>query len=239
MDNYEIEEGRILVRSKKGEVRPVQTPEGFSDFAFRTTIAGIYTYFTANGRVPTVDDLYHEYPQFPRGTYAAIFLTSELKEALSYRGIAWDDEAGLSLEQHSALMVLSNPGDKRSLAAKLKTLGVPMARYQAWLRNPLFKQHLNKQTKDAYSDFLPTMRTALVGNAMDGDQRAIELVFAITGEYNPNAQGVQDARAVVMTVIESVIKHTINHPELRQSILADVQASVVAFDVMNQKTLEA
>jgi hypothetical protein len=237
-DDFELSNGEIRVRGTKGGIYPIKVPDGLSDLAFRTTIAGIYTFFIDKGMLPTVDDLYQRYPQYPKKTYAIAFTTPELREALAYRGISWTEDTGLSLEQQSVLMILSNPADRRTLANKLRVLGVPMPRYQAWLKQALFAQHLNKQTKLAYEEFLPNMRTALIGNAVDGDQKAIEMVFAMTGEWNPNALAVQDSKAVVMAVIEAVIKR-VEDKAIRESIMEDVQSALLAYNISNVRSLEA
>lgn len=236
-DNFELYEGGIKVRSPEGGVTPVSTPEGFTDLEFRTTVAGAYTSFRQTGKVPTVDQLFRAYPQMQRKTYAGIYGTRAFKEAMTYRGIELEEGTGLSLEQQHALLILADPTDRRTLAGKLKQLSIPGPRYQAWLKNPLFMEHLNKVTKEAYADYLPAIRTSMIGNALDGDDKAQERILAITGEWNPNAQSVQDAKVVVMSVIEAVIKH-VTDTKTRQAILADVQASVVTFDVLNQKSLE-
>lgn len=236
-DDFELSNGTIRVRDRDGGIYPIKVPDGLSDLAFRTTVAGIYTFFIDKGMLPTVDDLYQRYPQYPKKTYAIAYTTPELREALSYRGIPWAEDTGLSLEQQSVLMVMSNPADKRTLANKLRVLGVPMPRYQAWLKQPLFAQHLNKQTKLAYEEFLPNMRTALIGNAVDGDQKAIEMVFAMTGEWNPNAMAVQDSKAVVYAVIEAVVKR-VSDTATRKAIMDDIQAAMLAYNVSNVKSLE-
>lgn len=238
MSDIERIPGGIRVRSESdGGITVVHTPQGFSDLAFRTAVAGIYTYFMNNGRLPTVDEMFKAWPDLPKKTYAGLFLTEELREALAYRGVAWDSEVGLSLEQQSVLQLLSDPTDRRMLGAKLKQLRVPMPRYQAWLKQPLFAEYLNKQTKAAFVDFLPSIRTVLIGNALAGDDKAIERIFAMTGEWDPSAKTVEDARAVVMSVIESVVMH-VKDPEVRKAILSDTQAAVTSFSVLNTHAIE-
>lgn len=232
-------EGQIEVRKPGGGVGVVSTPAGFSPASFRTTVAGIYTHFVREGRLPTAEELHKQWPAYPKTTYAKLMLTEELVEALAYRGVQWNDKLGLTLEQQTALMMLSNPLDRRSLATRLKELGIPMPRYQAWLKQPIFASHLNRVTKDAYADHLPMMRQALISNALNNDQKAIEMIFAMTGEWNPAQQSVQDSKAVVLSVIEAVIRH-VTDPDTRRAILADVQAAVVSFDVTNpQRSLES
>ena len=44
----------------------------------------------------------------------------------------------------------------------------------------------------------------LVANAESGDQRAIEKILEITGRYNPQQQEIQNARTVVLTMMEVI-----------------------------------
>lgn len=232
-------DGQIEVRKPTGGVGVVPTPEGFSPTSFRDTVAGIYTHYVREGKLPTVDELHKQWPKYPKTTYAKIMLTEELVTALAYRGVQWNDKLGLTLEQQTALMMLSNPLDRRALSTRLKELGIPMPRYQAWLKQPIFASHLNRITKDAYTDHLPMMRQALISNALNNDQKAIEMIFAMTGEWNPAQQSIQDSKAVVLSVIEAVVRH-VTDPDTRRAILADVQAAVVSFDVVNpQRSLES
>jgi hypothetical protein len=239
-DNFELFEEGIKVRAPDGSVVPVKSPEGYTPLSFRTAVAGAYTYFMQKGKVPTVEQLFISYPSYSKKIYAGIYVTEEFKEALLYRGVLGNDadSPGLSIEQQYALTILSDPTDRRTLAGKLRQMHIPAPRYQAWLKQPLFKEHLNKLTKEAYADYLPSIRTSMISKALEGDDKAQERILAITGEWDPNARSILDARTVVMTVIESVIKH-VTDPEMRKSILADVQGAVVMFDVTNQKSLES
>jgi hypothetical protein len=235
-DDIEVYDGGIEVRRPSGGFTRVETPEGFTTLAFRNTVAGIQTWFLAHGSLPTVDDLYGLWPKIPKATYAGLMATPELKEALRYRGVPWSDDSGLSIEQQMVLLKLTDPSDRRSLRVRLREMGVPFPTYQSWLKQPLFATLLNKRTKEAFADHLPDIRMALLSKATDGDIQAIDRVLAITGEWDPSAREVQNAREVVLKVVESVVKN-IQDVDLRQLILADIQASVVGFDVVN--SLEA
>lgn len=227
----------ITVRTERDGIQTIPTPVGFSSVCFRHTVAAVYTYFTNHGTLPSVAELHKAWPDYSVKTYASLFLTPELKQALEYRGVAWNSSLGLTLEQQNVLMLLADPTDRRNLGTKLKLMGVPMPRYLAWLKNPLFAEHLNKVTKAAYEDFLPAIRQVLVGNALNGDDKAIERIFQMTGEWNPAAQSVQDSKQVVMSVIEAVIRH-VTDLDTRKAILADVQAAVVSYDIVQPRSLE-
>jgi hypothetical protein len=220
-DDIVLMPGGISVRPPDGRFKQVKTPTGFTDIAFRNAVAATDTAYRTLGQLPTVNEVHEFWPRIPVKTYAALFLTDEFKEALRYRGVEWDAEAGLSLEQTMALLKLTDWTDRRTTSAKLKELGIPMARYQAWMQNPLFKTSYTRRTEASLGDAVPMALNKLMGNAELGDQRAIEKILEITGRWNPAATQVEDARQVVMAVVEAVIRR-VGDAQTRQDILADV-----------------
>lgn len=221
MESFIEQPGKILVRDPKEGFKPVATPDGFTDTQFRNAVAATYTHYRQTGKLPTVTDLVKINGSITAKTYSSLLLTDEFKAALSYRGIEWDEEAGLSLEQQSVLLMLQDFTDRRSLGVKLKELGVPMARYQAWLRHPLFRKAVNDNAEMALQEAVAPAITALAGKAAAGEDRAIEKVLEISGRWNPNTQSVEDARTVVMALVEAIIKH-VKDPEVKRAIMSEV-----------------
>ena len=214
-------EESIIVRDPDGRFKPVQPPEGFTPLAFRNAVAAYDTAYRTLGKQPTVDEVHIIWPKIPKITYSMLFLTEEFRRALLYRGIEFNHETGLTIEQSMALLKLTDPTDRRMTNTKLKDLGIPMARYQAWMKQPLFIGSYKTQSEAGLKEAVPMVLTKLVGNAETGDQRAIEKVLEITGRWNPAAQQVDDARTVVLAIVESVIKH-VQDAEIRKEIMADV-----------------
>ncbi len=214
-------QGGIEVASPDGKFRQVATPAGFTDGAFRNAVMAFDTAYRVNGVVPTVDDIHLLWPALPKKTISGLLLTAEFREAVEHRGVVWDPESGLTMEQQTSLLKLSNPFDKRSLAVKLKELGVPMPKFQGWLKQPLFFEIYNKYSQNAYREALPALRNRLISNAESGDHKAIELVFAITNEWNPAQQSLEDARVIIMKIVEAITTH-VKDPEVRKAILTDI-----------------
>lgn len=219
--SVEMFQGGIEVASPDGKFKQVVTPDGFTDTAFRNTVMAFDTAYRVNGVVPTVDDIHVLWPKLPKKTISALLLTAEFKQAIEYRGVVWDPEQGLTMEQQTTLLKLSNPFDKRALATKLKELGVPLPKFQGWLKQPLFFEIYNKYSQNAYKEALPALRNRLISNAEAGDHKAIELVFAITNEWNPAQQSLEDARVVIMKIVEAITTH-VRDPDIRKAILTDI-----------------
>lgn len=232
-DNFELVSSGIRVRSTKGNrISRVNTPVGFTDLAFRNVVAAFDTAYRTLGKLPDVDEVAKLYPSAPKKTISSIMMTDEFKDALSYRGIEWNSDSGLSMEQQMVLLKLSDFTDRRTLFTRLKEMGVPFARYQAWQRQPLFSQAELKLAENNMASSKAMLVNGLLGNAEGGDQRAIELAMKITGYWNPDQQQLEDAKTVVLRVIEAVLKN-VTDPKMREAVLLDIRAAGLSYDLVH------
>ena len=225
-------EGGIAVRDPKKGFQPVNTPVGYTDTEFRTAVAGTYTFYRQNGKLPSATELNKLHPAITAKVYGGLMLSDEFKQALAYRGIEWNDESGLSLEQQSVILMLQDFTDRRSVGVKLRELGVPMARYQAWLKHPLFRKAINDNAEMALQEAVAPALTALAGKAAAGEDRAIEKVLEISGRWNPNAQSVEDARQVVMSLVEAIIKY-VKDEDVKKAIMSEVSLKADTIKMLN------
>ena len=172
-DDFLAIPGGIVVRDPKKGFQPVTTPVAFTDTQFRTAVASAYTFYRTTGKLPTTTDLVNTNKSLTAKQYSELMLTSEFKQALSYRGVEWDEEAGLTLEQQSVLIKLQDFTDRRSIGVKLKELGVPMPRYQAWPKQPLFRKAMNESAEAVLQEAVAPALLALSGKAAAGEDRDI------------------------------------------------------------------
>lgn len=236
--DFEIDApGTLRVRSTSEGFHQIKTPAGFSDLAFRNSVATCYTLFVSTGKLPSIPEMHRYWPKISEKVWAELVLTDEFKQALSYRGVDWEASRGLSIQQNMVLLKLSDPTDRRATGTKLKALGIPYPTYQAWMRQELFATSLRQMSENTLKDAIPAALTKLAGNMEAGDQRAIEKVLEISGRYNPAQQQLEDAKAVVLRVIESVIRH-VQDPDIRRAILSDIESESIGFAVTNRRALE-
>ena len=174
--------------------------------------------------MPSVEEVYKSWTKISKKTYSRAFATSEFRQALELRGIFMEPNSGLTEEQAIAILHLSNP-DGKSLQTKLKQLGISMPKYQAWMRSALFSSTLRQRSEQNLGDSIPTALNALVANADRGDQRAIEKLLEISGRYNPAQIEAENARQVVLVMVEAVLKHVSNKEE-KAAILAEVEGAM-------------
>lgn len=222
----------ISVRPRDKRYLQPKTPDGFTDLAFRNAIVAFDNAYKLHGSLPTVDEVHRFFPKLTKTTYSQLFLTDEFKLALLYRGIDWEPENGLSMEQSMVLTKMSDWSDRRSIKVKLNEMGVPFTRWQAWLKNPLFKALYGRLSDDNLVAAIPMAQNALISKAESEDVQAIKFLFEVTGRYNPAAQAVEDARTVVMAVLEAVIKHT--DPKTREAILSEVKSITTTMSLVPQ-----
>src|SRR5699024_8731697 len=135
---------------------------------------------------------------------------------------------GLTLEQQTAMIALSDPTDRRSTRARLKDLGISQAKYSAWLKDPLFMEVYAQHAEDNFAAAVPMALNRMISNADNGDSRSIEKVLEITGRYNPAQQQMQDARVVVLSVIDAVNRHVLDSG-VREAILTDIHSATLGF----------
>lgn len=222
VDNFQLGDGTVSVRDAAGVYHPVETPSGFTDYAFRNIVAAVDTHYRQFGKLPSATEAQKLWPKTTAKIIASLMMTEEFRLALAYRGVEWEVDSGLSLQQSMALLKLTDWTDTRSTSVKLKELGIPMARYQAWMKQPLFAEAYRARTESALGDAVPLALNKLMGNVERGDQRAIEKVLEITGRWNPAQQSVADLQLYVIRIMEAIVRH-VPDPAVRGAILDDIR----------------
>lgn len=204
------------------DLQALDVPEGVSRAAFRGVLIAYSEEFHHRGMIPTLEQVYRTWSKVPQKTMAAIIASPEFEVGCQLLGVPTDPNGGLSQEQLIALSVLADPTDRRTVQGKMRALGVPMGRYVNWRKQPLFRERYEAMTSGAYYDYLPEIRQALIEKAVSGNLDAIKLVYAKTGEYDPAAQSVEDARLIVLKVAELVMKN-VRAPEEREAIMVGLR----------------
>jgi len=229
--NFDLRaDGTLSVVNPDGRVIRQQIPKGINPVHFRHVLAAVDVYWNQNGRMPTPHEARNIWPNLSLKTFQTIFAAPEFSEALEKRGVTMDPGGGLTQLQMSALTILSNPADVRSTLAKLKDLGVTPGQYRSWMRNPLFASHLRERSEQNLGDAIPVALNRLVGNVESGDPRSIEFFLKMVGRYDPNAQEVENARVVVLTLVEA-IQAEVADPGVRERILAKAETKMRAIQI--------
>lgn len=210
-----------VVGRADGAVRPIAVPEGVTKGTFFRVVAAYDVAFRAAGVLPEVGDVRKLLPQMKKSTISAVLATQEFAEAMELRGVGFTATKGLSPQQAAVLNVLENFSDTRSLTAKLKDAGVSRTQFNGWLRDPLFHELYEKRIESHLRGaHLPALST-LMQAAENGDTAAAMRVLEINGRYNTQNAELQNARAVVQSMVEAIQRH-VKDPEVLQAIISDV-----------------
>lgn len=222
---FDLDDDSVLVVHDDGRVRRSPVPSGVEPHTFRNALAAVDVLYRREGVFPTIDEVYKSWPKITKKTYSKIFATSEFKQALELRGIDMQPSLGLSEEQSMAILLLSDPTDRRTTSTKLRQLGISMPKYQAWMRQPLFSQTLRQRAEQNIGDAIPVALNRLIGNAEAGDQRAIEKLLEVSGRHNPAQTEIANAREVVLRLVEIILSRVHDQPT-RNAILQDLTATM-------------
>jgi hypothetical protein len=231
---FEVQGRNLVIRNTDGRVQVQNVPKGFSPETFRHVLAAVEVAYHSMGYYPTPKQAQPFFPDVPLATYGRAMATAEFQMAMGKRGIQIDREDGLTEQQAFALTVLSDFTDRRNTSRRLADVGVPMAQFRAWMRQPLFSRLYHERAEQNVADVVPVALNNLVSNIDNGDQRAIEFGLKMTGRYDPQSIEVANARAVVTTIVELVMQYA--DEDAQRKILAGVEAKMTSLSIMSAVT---
>lgn len=218
---FDLDEGTVLVVHDDGRVRRAPLPSGIDPDTFRNALAAVDTLYRREGVFPSPEETAKYWDRISLKTYRKIWALEEFKTALDLRGISMDANAGLTPEQANAILLLSDPTDRRTVKTRLTQLGISQPKYQAWMRNPLFAETLRKRSEDNLKDGVSVAINRLIGNADAGDQRAIEKLLEVSGRYNPQNAELTNARQLILKLIEIIVRR-VDDPATKKAIMEDL-----------------
>lgn len=139
------------------------------------------------------------------------FRHAMLNRGISLRGLDGEPGGGiLSEEQLVAANTMLDLTDNRSRKKKLMDLGISTAKWEGWLRDPVFQSYIRTRSENLLGDNLHESHLALVDRVKSGDINAIKYFNEITGRYVPNATDKADVNAVLMMVLEVIQRHVVD-----------------------------
>lgn len=199
----------------------VTLPGGISVADFRQVISGAYLAYTGDRRAkgawnntPTPEDV-KKFTNLPLDKVQKIMGSPAYGRACEARGINFGHV--LTQQQELALQVLLDPTIKGGLEKRLKKIGISMAVYRAWLKNPIFRKYMDEVAGNILKDLENDMAVALAGRAADGDLNAIKYAWEVTGKYNPQDRQIMDGQRLMLQMVEIIKKH-VKDPEILNSI---------------------
>lgn len=183
------------------------------------------------GTLLTAEKAYEEYG-IPVKDFEAAYNKPVFRDSLTERGVVFEritpygDTAqwiGKSLTpiQLLAANSLLDLTDTRTNKKKLQDLGISTAKYNAWLKDPVFKDYLSARAKQLINDNEHEVDLALLDKVRAGDMKAISYYNEFTGRYVPERSKPQsqsgiingiDVQQILVRVIE-IINEEVNDPK--------------------------
>lgn len=196
------------------------------------------------------------FPGFPEIIAETGFTSSEVedilfdpltKKHLEIRGIDWNIDRPksessaserrsgrtkrLSDIQIAVVSTILNPADKRSVSAKLESLGVPAGTYAGWKKSKPFMDYMTSQGEALFGEYMPDMHQALLKTATSGDVRAIKFAYEVSGRYRPNqGDDLVNVKMLIIQLIEVIQRH-VTDPLTLQKIAQDIKVIQAGVEV--------
>jgi hypothetical protein len=142
----------------------------------------------------------------------AYLATEDYLDKMAKLGISFAEaDDGLSSKQIAFLGILTDITSTTSLSAGMRRVGVSWVELQAWQLNPEFKQAWEKLGNGAIKTSIPLAEMQIARKMANGDQKAIEFGFALTGHYDPARNKQLDAKKLFSTLLE-IIEDEVKDP---------------------------
>lgn len=196
------EEVAQSINSRGKKMVPVSPPVGTTGFEFKTILGVAYMLYMRDRKLPTPEAVSHNVPT-PLQVVDTIMASPQFRHAMLIRGIDFSGQTRLSAEQDMAIAIMATP-DGKPFEQRLRKAGVAPSKWRAWLRNPAFREVWDAVGGSVLKDFESDILTALTGQALNGNVRAIEYALEVSGRHNPARQQNVDATLVMAQFIEIV-----------------------------------
>ena len=154
------------------------------------------------------------------------FKSEQFRDAAYNRGISLGrDDPGeeiLSFEQLTAVSVLLNTYDRRSMREKLDFVGISTQKLNSWMRDPKFAVHLRKRAEKQFAESDTKAYMSIIKGMEDGDLKATQLFLEMRGLYNPRVDVNINVDSVLTRVVEIISKH-VKDPAILGAIADDLE----------------
>ena len=207
----------------KGKIGPQAT---------KKILPWVETFYARTGRYPTDLEL-ADYFKFDAGDLMRLHSSKFYNQCLENRGIRREPNF-FDEKQVATLALVTNFTDKRSVQAKLASIGVTSEMYQGWMRDTAFKRELQSRADDVLDHVFPEAQTALAKKVASGDVPALKFYYEITGRAQ--SPETVNLKLAITRVIEAVQKH-VKDPAVLQAIASEIQSSQGEAPVATVKAL--
>jgi hypothetical protein len=148
-----------------------------------------------------------------------IYINSEdYFDKMASLGIALSKkDEGLTSKQIAFLSLVTDISSTLPLERKLKKVGATWNEFQVWQKQEPFGSAYRKLGGDAVRSAIPLAELALAQRMINGDQKATEYGFQLTGHFDPAKNKQIDAQKLFGILLE-IIDETVKDPNERMAI---------------------
>lgn len=142
------------------------------------------------------------------------------------RGRSSRTENDLEVLQKAAIRLVVDVYDKRSLKAKLQSIGLTTIIWNQWLKERTFQSVLKREIDKHFGGLETDAKLSLARLVIDGDLQAIKYYHEFTGIYRPGLENetVLNLSKVLAKMMEILVKYV--EPEKLESLADELEASV-------------
>lgn len=197
-------------------------------------------HYQLTGQLLTADRAHKEFG-IPVGKFKEALDNSEVREALVARGIIFerferDDWTKESLTPIQLLVAnqLLDLTDTRTNKKKLQDLNVSTLQYNAWLKDPVFKNYMHKRAEQMVGDNKHEVDTALLDKVRAGDLKAIAYYNEMTGRFvqQRGPANSVDVSMLIVKIVE-IIDEEVKDPDTLLRLSERLRGLIAARNTAN------
>ena len=217
---------------------PVSNPIKYTQDDLDAVLAFVEQHYYLTGEFLSAEAAFKQ-EGIPSALYKTALSQDGVKDALEEKGVVfarleegWQSKSLTPIQLLTANTLLDLT-DTRSQKKKLSDLQVNTQTYNAWLKDPVFKEYISKRAKQMIGDNEHEVDLALIDRIRAGDLKAIEYYNEMTGRFvkqraTTNQQ--VDIQNVLIKVIE-IITEEVNDPQTAMNISNRLKSLITARNV--------
>ena len=158
--------------------------------------------------IPTIEEV-AKYLKLTQVTVNYYLQRSQVVKALDKRGIPWrqHSQEQLTATQIAVATTMMNFADERPNKEKLDQLGINSETYNAWLKDPQFKNFIDNLADQNLRNVRPVAVTEFTKKIQGGDWNAIKYFLDVTGEVSSNeAPQSEVLLRVIIEILQEEVK---------------------------------
>lgn len=199
-------------------------------------ITFLHQQYSLTGSILSAEKAYQDYG-IPVPKYKSALENPDVRRALSERGIVFerfdvDDWTSKSLTPTQLVVAnsLLDLTDTRTNKKKLQDLDVSTQTYNAWLKDPVFKDYIHKRAQQMIGENEHEVDLALLDRVRSGDLKAIAYYNEMTGRFVPQraTSSMQVDPVNLVTKILEIITEEVSDPKELMNISNRLKSMIAA-----------